>query len=166
MLFKNAWKHFSTITQHKWIVMWGCFQLGLYKQGILHDLSKYTPEEFRTGILYYQGNRSPNAAEKEDVGYSIDLGDDREKGMQGMKMPIPYVVEMFVDRLAASKVYAKGNYTDSDALNYYKRTWKYMVIHPDSRKLLERLLIMNSKYGEEKTFDYIRRIILKGKYNY
>ena len=183
MLFINGWKHFLTITQHKWIVMCGCFQLGLYKQGILHDLSKYTPEEFRTGILYYQGNRSPNAAEKEEVGYSrawlhhkgrnkhhyeywIDLGDDREKGMQGMKMPIPYVVEMFVDRLAASKVYAKGNYTDSDALNYYKRTWKYMVIHPDSRKLLERLLIMNSKYGEEKTFDYIRRIILKGKYKY
>lgn len=183
MLFENGWKHFKTITEHKWVVMRGCFKLGLYRQGIMHDLSKYTPEEFRTGILYFQGNRSPNAAEKEDVGYSrawlhhkgrnkhhyeywIDLTADRSQGLQGMKMPVRYVVEMFVDRVAASKIYAKKSYTDSDALNYYKKTYKYMTIHPDSRKLLERLLIMNSKYGEEKTFDYIRRIVLTGKYNY
>ena len=183
MSFKNAWNHLKTITEHKWVVMQGCFKLGLYKQGLLHDLSKYTPEEFRTGILYFQGNRSPNAAEKEDVGYSrawlhhkgrnkhhyeywVDLGEDKSKGLQGMKMPVRYVVEMYVDRLAASKIYAKETYTDSDALNYYKRTWKYMTIHPDSRKLLERLLIMNSKYGEEKAFAYIRRVVLSGKYIY
>ena len=183
MSLKNAWNHLKTITEHKWLVMQGCFKLGLYKQGILHDLSKYTPEEFWTGVLYYQGNRSPNAAEKEVVGYSrawlhhkgrnkhhyeywIDLEADRSKGLQGMKMPMKYVIEMYVDRLAASKIYAKETYTDNDALNYYQRTWKYMTIHPDSRRLLERLLIMNSKYGEDKTFSYIRKIVLAGKYNY
>ena len=63
---KNAWHHFLTITHHKLVVMGGCFRVGLWKQGLLHDLSKYSWEEFRTGVLYYQGNRSPNAAEKED----------------------------------------------------------------------------------------------------
>lgn len=179
----NAYKHFKTITLHKWVVMQGCFRVGLYRQGILHDLSKYTPEEFRTGMLYYQGDRSPNAAEKEDIGYSrawlhhkgrnkhhyeywIDLDVDREKGLRGMKMPIVYVVEMFMDRLAASKVYAKKDYTDGHAWAYYKKTWKYMTIHPDSRRLLERLLRMNCKYGEERTFAYIRNVVLKGKYIY
>ena len=70
MSWSNGWNHLKTITEHKWIVMCSCFKLGLYKQGLLHDLSKYTPEEFRTGVLYFQGDRSPNAAEKEDIGYS------------------------------------------------------------------------------------------------
>ena len=44
-----------------------CFKVGLYRQGLLHDLSKYTPTEFLVGALYYQGTRSPNNAEREDT---------------------------------------------------------------------------------------------------
>ena len=66
----NAWNHFRTITHHRLLVMKGCFQVGLYRQGLLHDLSKYTWTEFKTGVRYYQGDRSPNAAEKEIMGYS------------------------------------------------------------------------------------------------
>ena len=69
-LLHNAWHHFLTITHHKLVVMEGCFQVGLFKQGLLHDLSKYSWEEFKTGVKYYQGMRSPNAAEKEEKGYS------------------------------------------------------------------------------------------------
>ena len=66
----QAWEHFKTITHHKWLVMQGCFKVGLYWQGITHDLSKYTPTEFWSGAKYFQGTRSPNAAEREDKGYS------------------------------------------------------------------------------------------------
>ena len=41
-----------------------CFAVGLYKQGLLHDMSKYSPTEFLVGCKYYQGNRSPNNAER------------------------------------------------------------------------------------------------------
>ena len=95
-----------------------------------------------------------------------DLAVDKSRGLQGMKMPVRFVVEMFMDRVAASKIYAKEDYTDSHPLNYYKKSRKYMTIHPDSRKLLERLLIMLSRYGEEKTFAYIRMFVLSGKYKY
>ena len=40
---KNALGHFITITNHKMLVMKSCFKVGLYKQGLLHDLSKYNP---------------------------------------------------------------------------------------------------------------------------
>lgn len=63
-------KHFGTITKHKFLVMKECFRVGLYRQGLLHDLSKYGWTEFRVGCRYYQGNRSPNNAEREDRGYS------------------------------------------------------------------------------------------------
>ena len=69
-LLHNAWHHFLTITHHKLVVMAGCFKVGLFKQGLLHDMSKYSWEEFKTGVKYYQGTRSPNAAEKEEKGYS------------------------------------------------------------------------------------------------
>jgi len=42
-------KHFKTITYHKWLVLKGCFAVGLYKQGLCHDLSKYMPSEFLVG---------------------------------------------------------------------------------------------------------------------
>ena len=66
----KALQHFKTITYHKYLVMKGCFAVGLYRQGICHDLSKYSWTEFRVGAKYYQGNRSPNNAEREDIGYS------------------------------------------------------------------------------------------------
>ena len=44
---QNVWNHFQVITRHKWEVMKNCFRMGLYKQGLLHDLSKYSPEEFK-----------------------------------------------------------------------------------------------------------------------
>ena len=66
----HPWLHFKTITKHKLMVMHYCFRIGLYKQGLFHDLSKYTPSEFLVGCKYYQGNRSPNNAEREDTGVS------------------------------------------------------------------------------------------------
>ena len=63
-----AWHHFKTITMHRILVMQGCFKMGLYWQGLTHDLSKYSPTEFKTGVQYYQGDKSPNAAEREAKG--------------------------------------------------------------------------------------------------
>ena len=65
----KAWEHFKTITNHKILVMKGCFRVGLYKQGLLHDLSKYTPTEFLVGCKYFQGNLSPNNIERKEKGF-------------------------------------------------------------------------------------------------
>ena len=129
----KALAHFHTITKHKILVMKECFRVGLYRQGLLHDLSKYSPTEFRVGCKYYQGTRSPNNAEREDKGYSsawlhhkgrnkhhyeywIDYSLDGKHVLAGMKMPVRYVVEMFLDRIAASKVYKGDKYKDSDPI--------------------------------------------------
>lgn len=64
------WNHFKTITHHKKLVMQHCFRVGLYYQGLTHDLSKYSPVEFLPGVRFYQGDRSPNDAERKTKGYS------------------------------------------------------------------------------------------------
>ena len=80
-----------------------------------------------------------------------------------MKMPVNYVVEMVMDRIAASKTYKKGDYTDASALEYYLGGKDYMIIHPDTKRLLEGLLRMLAEEGEERTFSYIRKKVLKKK---
>ena len=174
----KAWQHFCTITYHKYLVAKGCFAVGLYRQGLLHDMSKYTPVEFRVGAKYYQGNRSPNNAEREDVGYSsswlhhkgrnkhhleywIDYGLAPHRGMTGMKMPVKYVVEMVMDRVAASKVYKKEAYTDRSPWENYEHSKDHLLLHEETRALLEKMLWMLAEKGEEKTFEYIKREILK-----
>lgn len=174
----KALEHFKTITHHRHLVMGYCFKLGLYKQGLLHDLSKYAPVEFLVGCKYYQGTRSPNNAEREATGvsmawlhhkgrnkhhfeYWIDYGMPPADGMVGMKMPTRYVVEMFVDRIAASRNYMKDDYTDASALAYYRKGCHKYIIHPETAALLERLLVMLAEKGEEETFSYIRREVLQ-----
>ena len=80
-----------------------------------------------------------------------------------MRMPDKYVVEMFIDRVSASKNYQKDAYTDKSAWNYYNRGKTQLLMHPQVRALLEKLLLMLAEEGEEKTYDYIRREVLKNK---
>ena len=174
----KAWKHFKTITTHKLIVMDGCFKVGLYKQGLLHDLSKYTPEEFWIGVRYYQGTRSPNAAERLDKGYSeawmhhkgrnkhhceywTDMSMETWR-YEPVPMPRNYLVEMVMDRRAACIVYQGKNYTPASALNYYLHSKDRNAMHPQTQQELEFLLTMLRDEGEEKTFAYMRRL-LKGE---
>lgn len=110
----HIWGHFKTITKHKILVGKLCFKVHLYKQGLLHDLSKYTPTEFITGIKYYKGTYSPNSAERNEIGYSTAWlhhkgrnkhhweywVDFTRKGQVPAKMPYNYVLEMFCDRVA------------------------------------------------------------------
>ena len=81
-----------------------------------------------------------------------------------MKMPVKYVAEMFVDRVSASKNYRKEKYKDTDPLEYYEKRKHYMVVHDSTRKQLEILLHMLARDGEEKTFQYIRRHILRNNH--
>ena len=103
------WGHLKTITLHKLRVTRLCFKMGLIKQGLLHDLSKYSPVEFWAGVRYFQGYRSPIDAEKEAKGYSEGWLhhkghnkhhweywlDNAADGIQPLEMPLNYVIEMY-----------------------------------------------------------------------
>ena len=129
---------------------------------------------------YYQGSRSPNNAEREEKGYSsawlhhkgrnkhhyeywIDYGLGPERGLTGMEMPVKYVVEMFLDRIAASKVYKGDAYTDEAPLQYFLAGKGGYVMHPKTQALLEQLLRMLADEGERSTYRYIREKVLEKK---
>ncbi len=79
-------------------------------------------------------------------------------------MPYKYVVEMFCDRVAASKIYNKEKYTDNDALEYFNRGKLNRSINPKTSGQLEELLVMLSEKGEEETFKYIRENLKRMKH--
>ena len=177
----NIWNHFSTITRHRNLVRKHCFQIGLYWQGLTHDLSKYSPEEFWTGVRYYQGNRSPmrlsvrpwgipgpgftiRAGTSTIMSIGLTFSNHKEEGLVGNKMPLRYVAEMVCDRIAACEVYKGKAYTSAAPLEYYEYTKNYITIHPRTRALLEKLLHMLKDQGEEATFAYLRKLLKKGTY--
>lgn len=165
----KAFKHFYTITKHKFIVGKLCFRIGLYKQGLCHDLSKYSFCEFRVGARYYQGIKSPNSVERSQKGYSLawlhHKGCNRHhweywvdftrEGVAPAKMPTQYVLEMFCDRVGASMTYQGDKYQDCFPLQYYQRGKHTYIMHPETRALLEELLIYLSENGLDQTIDYI-----------
>ncbi len=178
----HIWKHFCTITRHRWAVRRGCFRVGLYWQGLTHDLSKYSWQEFYVGAKYYQGTRSPNSRERELVGYSTawmhHKGRNRhhfeywtDLNLQTRRyMPVPmprrYLVEMVMDRIAACKIYHGRAYRDGDALAYLQTAMEARegeLMHPDTRRELEYLLTMLRDEGEQATFRFIRQTVLRGK---
>lgn len=173
-------QHLKTILHHKNLVRKGCFKAGLYWQGLTHDMSKYSPTEFLVGCRYYQGNYSPNNAERAERGFSsawlhhkgrnkhhleywIDYSPENKGLMSGMRMPEKYIVEMFIDRMSAAKNYQKEAYESSSPLAYYEHGKEHYMLHKDTRVLLEKLLHMLAEEGEEAVYTYIRRDILKNK---
>lgn len=170
----NAVKHFKTITRHRHEVMKNCFRAGIPLQGLLHDLSKYSYEEFSLGVKYYQGTRSPHEGERDSYGYSLAWMHHKGRNkhhfeywtdydpvtrvMSPVKMPLRYVKEMFCDRVAASKIYMKDDYNDGSALAYFMRGKNTRMIHPETSELIEKLLTMLKDKGERKTFAYVRNL--------
>ena len=166
--------HFNTITTHRHMVMIHCFKCGLYKQGLLHDLSKYSPTEFIPSVKYYQGYRSPISKEKELKGYSEcwlhhkgrnkhhweywtdRLGNDEHTS--SIEMPFEYLLESACDKIAASKVYNKEKYTDEFPLNYLNRSYEKKAMHPNTARDLEILLTYLKENGEKKAFAYYKSL--------
>lgn len=172
----HFWGHLKTVTHHRFLVMQGCFRVGLYYQGLTHDLSKFSPTEFREGIKYYQGTRSPNAREREEKGYSLawmhHKGRNRHhfeywtdytsEGISGIEMPAKYVAEMFCDRLAASKTYRGEDYQNGDPYLFFcKGKHRRLLLHPNTEALLEKMLTTLRDEGEDAAFAYVRHEVLK-----
>ena len=175
----KLWKHFKTITRHRFIVMAGCFRVGLYWQGLTHDLSKYSPTEFFQGARYYQGIRSPNTAEREAKGYSeawmhhkgrnrhhyeywTDMNLER-RVYESVPMPRKYLVEQVMDRRAACIVYQGKNYTPASPVEYFMKSRERLLMHPQTQQELAPILTMLRDQGEKETFRYLKHHVLKGK---
>lgn len=173
----NFFKHLSTVIRHRRAVRKLCFKCGLIRQGLTHDLSKFSRAEFWAGVKYFQGYRSPQAEERERLGYSAawlhhkgrnkhhfeywtDFSDDRKILVE---MPAKYFAEMVCDRVAASKIYLKEKYTDASPLEYYLNRTDGKSMHPDTAQRLEYFLTLLKEKGEDYTFKQLKKFVKENK---
>lgn len=173
-------RHFRTITAHRHMVIRHCRRAGIFWQGLLHDLSKYTPAEFAVGARFYtDGSRSPNETERQTYGYSkawlhhkgrnrhhFEYWTDYDpvtKKIRPLPMPDRYIIEMACDRIAASKIYMREAYTDAAPLSYYLRGKPTRFIDAGTAEKLERILRLLAEKGEAATFAFLREAAKKGK---
>ena len=186
--FKNIFHHLHTIHTHRKWVRHYCFMFGLYKQGLFHDLSKYSPTEFWESVKYYQGTSSPIDACKKVNGYSMAWFhhrgrnkhhyeywcDNFDKGnITSNLMPYNYFVEMFCDFLAAGRAYMGKDFTFDKEHKWWLSKREHCAMNKKQIKMLDFIfftLATDEKIGGtayvEKKLKYTKDFILKQPYDY
>ena len=163
-----GWKHFKTVCRHKAVVYKECKACGIWWQGVVHDLSKFSHAEFAPAVKYYQGNRSPIEAEKEELGYSnswlhhkahnkhhweywCDYDNDTYGGeVVPYRIPKKYVIEMLCDWIGAGKVYSKEKWSQKEPLEYYYKVRPVRHFHKETEAVVVRFLELIRDDGLEQ----------------
>lgn len=173
-MIKNFFGHLNTVLTHKKTVLYHAIRIGIPYRGFMHDMSKFSPAEFIPCVKHYtDGKRSPNEHERSINGYSkawmhhkgrnkhhFEYWTDYNpvfRKVAPVKMEYEYVLEMFCDRVAASKVYQGKNYTDNHPIEYFMRGKPNRMIHQETSDAIESLLTMLSRKGEKFTLSYIKK---------
>lgn len=165
----NFIKHLKTIRKHKKYVRQACFKMGLFWQGLFHDLSKYSLTELSI-CKYYSGTRSPHQNARDSIGYSPSWihhyhankhhfqywWDESEDGeIIPMKMPYKYVIESFCDMLGASKAYNPENWEPSMLLTYWQdKCVGKRIMQVKSTQLVDFLINKLAELGENEFYKW------------
>lgn len=173
-------EHLKTIVKHKIEVGKVCFQFGLYWQGIIHDLSKFSWTEFGPSARYFQGTCSPIDVEKKEKGYSAAwlhhkaknkhhqwywMDWDSQQNPKPCRIPRQYVYEMIADWIGAGKVYGKragSEWSWDEPYKYYKAhnresAGEYPIWDFVTRAMIDYILVDLKLYGIDYVADRIRR---------
>ena len=170
MQFKNMWLHFKKICKHKYWVGKYCFKMGLYWQGIMHDMSKFSPIEFFESAKYYQGNKSPIDECKKINGLSYGWQhhkgrnphhyeywvDNLDNGGKPLLMPKKYAKELIADYLGAGKAYMGKHFTYIKELNWWKnKQMNPLMMHPVIKAFITTVLSELCTITEKDVFSRI-----------
>ena len=170
-------EHLKTICKHKYEVFKECTVCGIVWQGIVHDLSKFGHVEFVSSAKYFQGNRSPIDAEKEEIGYSkawlhhkghnkhhweywTDF--DTNGNVVANKVPIKYVIEMICDWIGAGKVYSKDKWTQKTPLEYFLKVRNGRHFNPQTERIIKKCLVCIADNGLDVFHAYAKHLLKKG----
>lgn len=154
----NSFKLIKRIVRHKYYVAKYCFQIGLYWQGITHDLSKFSWIEFSRAVKYWDDNRSSLSNERSILGFSRTFLHHRgrnphhyeywiyalDRGGKPAPMPYKYVLELICDYLGAAITYGADPRKE---IEWWKENEPNMLIHPDTKTLIT-IVLYNYSQGK------------------
>lgn len=133
--FNHLIKHVTKILIHKYYVAKYCFKCGMYYQGIMHDMSKFSLVELIESVKYYTGTSSPLVERIKDAGYSEawlhHKGRNKHHseywtnynhlGMELIPMPYEYAMELICDWIGASISYSNDkNFNPGKQFDWFR----------------------------------------------
>lgn len=163
-ILKNMIKHLKLVSKHKWLVFKFSIKLGIPIRGLLHDLSKFSFDEFFESINYYDGKKSPITMCKIENGYSqawvhhkgrnkhhdsywVDLNSKQVAPV----IPYKYMAEMICDKLSACITYMGKDWTNSSEYDYWQKEKTKIILNPKCENFLTEVFIEVKNNGIEKT---------------
>lgn len=159
--WSKAFKHWRVVRKHRKYVRQYCFKAKLYRQGLMHDLSKYSPVEFIESVKYFTGTHSPIDECKKVNGYSAAWmhhkshnkhhheywTDNYDKGTTCIKMPWKYALECFCDYLGAGRAYGNGVEDIDGEVKWWRSKRLVAKMHEDTIYLLDCLFVLYQHHG-------------------
>jgi hypothetical protein len=142
-------QYLKYLLRHKYFVFKECTKRGFIWRGLIHDFSKFLPNEFISYAKYFYG-KYPSYIQsnvetqmnyawlkhqklnKHHWQYWVLMNDDGT--IQPLEIPYKYLVEMLCDWIAVGK-----NFGSNPKVWYYENK-EHIVMHENSRQLLELLL--------------------------
>lgn len=162
-MIKNAFRHFKTITKHKILVFKFCCKCGIIWQGIVHDLSKYSPTEFLEGAKYFHGDKSPIVYCKKKEGYSKawlhhvghnkhhhEYWYDYDTTDQTPIMPYKCIVEMICDNIASGMTYQGKNWTNQTQFDFFNKRQDKYKLNDQVKAMLHEIFSQVKDQGIDK----------------
>jgi len=172
MLMWHLWAHFKYTLIHKLWVTYYCFEDGLYLQGILHDLSKFTPSEFLGYADFFFKKNGEKIDTRDSSGYYDAAGTNKigfdyawnhhqkhnrhhwqywamikdDGSIKCLDIPEIYLREMIADWRGAGK--AQGNNPTggyAKVVEYYSLNKSKIIMSDLSRIRFEAIISMRYK---------------------
>lgn len=150
-------RYFTYVNKHRRYVREMCFRMGLYKQWLLHDLSKYLPCEFKSYMRYFS-LWDKSVQDKFDYAWNHHLKNNKhhwqyrvllndDGSMRPLEMPQKYVLEMLCDWRWVGRAFMKPE----DRYKYdvapwfevysrYKKNREKIQLHNVTRDFIEMFL--------------------------
>jgi len=149
-------KYLRYLLIHIWYVRKACWKKGLYWQGLIHDLSKFRPDEFIPYADFFYGEKpfkrnvigfyNPNITENPAFQYAWLLHQKRNKHhwqfwvlpnddgtLVVLPMPHKYRLEMLCDWWGASMALGYKGWCRT----WYEKNKNNMQLHPETRAWVE-----------------------------
>ena len=163
-MFWGYVRYFLWVTKHRWYVFCLCVKNGIWLQGLLHDFSKFYPDEFIPSAIYFHKRLNPDGTPNEKIfedykrarrihkvrnphhwEHWVDWKTDNGGVIGIRKMEDKYFKEMICDWVGCSKSkFGKEAVRRGDNL-YETRKWfhfnKYrMLFHNDTLARIQLVL--------------------------
>lgn len=151
---KCTFLYLKYLTRHRWFVFIECCKLGIPWLGLVHDLSKFLPDEWFPYLrhFYMKNDSRPEWILQYDRAWLKHQNRNRHHwqywilwkdtgGVVVMDMPLKYRKEMLADWKGAGRAITGKD----DVREFYLKTRDRVTLAPKTREWVEEQLNINSR---------------------